>query len=141
VHLLCCGRGFPLQVSLTAGQAGDAPALLSLLDREKKKAKVLIADKGYDSQRIRKALRERKVRAQIPEKELPEGKKRRRKGRKPQLDKQLYKRRNVVERLVSKLKEMRRFACRFDKLAHNYLQFIFLAFIRICLKPYFSDTP
>lgn len=144
MHALCCGKGFPLQVSLTAGQAGDAPQLLPLLKgalQQYKRPKVLAADKGYDSQEIRKGVWAERIRPQIPEKELAEGKKRRRKGRKPQLIKEVYRQRNVVERLFGKLKDMRRFACRFDKLAENYMAFIQLACMRICLKPYFSDTP
>jgi transposase len=39
------------------------------------------------------------------------------------------------------MKEMRRFATRYEKLADNYLAFVLLACIKICIKPYFSDTP
>lgn len=126
---------------LTAGQAGEAGQCVRLLELEEKKPKVLVADKGYDSQLIRKALRERLIRAQIPERSLPKGNRRRRKGRPPVVDKMLYSQRNIIERLFGRLKEMRRFACRFDKLAATYMAFIQLAFMRICLKPYFSDTP
>ncbi len=52
------------------------------------------------------------------------------------MKKDIYSKRNIIERLFGRLKEMRRFACRFDKLANT-----FMAFMRICLKPYFSDTP
>jgi transposase len=138
---LCCGRGFPLQVLLTGGQAGEAPQLLRLLALEERKPKAVVADKGYDSQSIRKALREQRIKAQIPERSLPEGNRRRRKGRPPKVSKKLYRQRNIIERLFGKLKEMRRFACRFDKLASSYTAFVQLAFMRICLKPYFSDTP
>ena len=141
MHLLCCGRGFPLQVLLTGGQAGEAPQLLRLLELEEKRPKVVVADKGYDSQLIRKALREQLIKAQIPERGLPQGNKRRRKGRPPQVKKDIYSKRNIIERLFGRLKEMRRFACRFDKLADSYMAFVQLAFMRICPKPYFSDTP
>ena len=141
MHLLCCGRGFPLQVLLTGGQAGEAPQLLMLLALEERKPSVVVADKGYDSQVIRKALRRQLIKAQIPERGLAAGNKRRRKGRPPKVSKELYRRRNITERLFGRLKEMRRFACRFDKLASSYTAFIQLAFMRICLKPYFSDTP
>lgn len=141
MHLVCCGKGYPLQVLLTAGQVGEAPQFLNLLRLEEKKPKVVVADKGYDSQIIRKALREQSIKAQIPEKTLPEGKKRRRKGRPPVVKEEVYRQRNIIERLFGKMKEMRRFACRFDKLAESYMAFIQLAFMRICLKPYFSDTP
>lgn len=141
MHLLCCGRGFPLQALLTGGQAGEAPQLLRLLELEENKPKAVVADKGYDSQLIRRGLRERLIKAQIPERSPAGGSRRRRKGRPPVVKKELYSQRNIIERLFGRLKEMRRFACRFDKLADSYLAFIQLAFMRICLKPYFSDTP
>ena len=40
---------------------------------------------------------------------------------------------NVVERLVGRLKEYRRIATRYDKLATNYLAFVHLAAIRMWL--------
>jgi transposase len=42
----------------------------------------------------------------------------------------LYRERNVVERLVGKLKEYRRIATRYDKVAASYLAFVQLAAIR-----------
>jgi transposase len=45
----------------------------------------------------------------------------------------LYRERNLVERLVGKLKEYRRIATRYDKLAASYLAFVQLAAIRIRL--------
>lgn len=136
VHLLCCGRGFPLQVSLSGGQAAEGPHLISLLNKDTNKPKVIVADKGFDGQHIRKQLHQSGIRAQIAERALAEDKKRRRKGRKPKVDKQLYSKRNIIERLFGKLKEMRRF----DKLQKRHLAFIHLAFIKVYLKPYFSDT-
>lgn len=126
---------------LTREQAGEAPQFLRILALEEKKPKIVVADKGYDSQLIRKALREKSVKAQIPERSLVQGNKRRRQGRPPKVSKQVYRQRNIIERLFGRLKEMRRFACRFDKLADSYLAFIQLAFRRTYLKPYFSDTP
>ncbi|WP_342749978.1 transposase [Pontibacter mucosus] len=52
-------------------QAGEAPQLLGLLALEERKPKVVVADKGYDSRLIRKALREQLIQAQIPERSLP----------------------------------------------------------------------
>ena len=49
-------------------------------------------------------------------------------------DKEAYKQRNVVERLIGKLKEFRRVATRFDKLAESFRCFVLIAFIRIWLK-------
>ncbi|WP_089321978.1 transposase [Pontibacter ummariensis] len=137
MHLLCCGRGLPLQVRLSGGQAGEAPQFLRLLELEEKKHSVVVADKGYYSQTIRKALREQSIKAQIPERGLAAESRRRRKGRPPSVSKELYRQRNIIERL----KEMRRFAYRFDKPADSYLAFVQLAFVRVCLKPYFQTHP
>ena len=49
------------------------------------------------------------------------------------MDWALYRERNVVERLVGRLKEYRRIATRYDKLAASYLAFVQLAAIRIWL--------
>ena len=50
----------------------------------------------------------------------------------------LHRARNLVERFFSKIKQCRRIAIRYDKLAANYLAFIKLAAIRIWLRAYES---
>ncbi|HET6522367.1 MAG TPA: transposase [Geminicoccaceae bacterium] len=49
------------------------------------------------------------------------------------MDRGLYHERNVIERLVGRLKEYRRIATRYDKLAASYLAFVQLAAIRMWL--------
>jgi transposase len=72
----------------------------------------LIADKGYDTDAIRTFLKTNGVKAVIPSKS----------NRKKQirLDKETYKKRNVVERCFCRLKDWRRIATRYDKLAQNF---------------------
>ena len=74
--------------------------------------KELLADKGYDTNAIRTFLKERGVTAVIPSKS----------NRKKQIrhDKEAYKNRNVVERCFCRLKDWRRIATRYDKLAQNF---------------------
>jgi len=48
--------------------------------------------------------------------------------------------RNLVKRFFNKIKQCRRIATRYDKLAANYLAFIKLASIRIWLRAY-ESTP
>ena len=48
----------------------------------------------------------------------------------------LYRDRNLVERLFNKIKQCRRVATRYDKLAANYLAFVKLACIRLWLRVY-----
>ena len=52
----------------------------------------------------------------------------------------LYRARNLVERFFNKIKQYRRIATRYDKLAANYLAFIKLASIRIWLRAYESTS-
>jgi transposase len=51
-----------------------------------------------------------------------------------------YRARNLVERFFNKVKQCRRIATRYDKLAANYLAFVKLAAIRIWLGAY-ESTP
>jgi transposase len=46
----------------------------------------------------------------------------------------LYRARNLVERFFNKIKQCRRVATRYDKLAANYLAFVKLASSRIWLR-------
>jgi hypothetical protein len=46
----------------------------------------------------------------------------------------LYRARNLVERFFNKIKQCRRVATRYDKLAANYLAFVQLASIRVWLR-------
>ena len=55
-------------------------------------------------------------------------------------DRATYRKRNAVERCVGWLKECRRFATRYEKLAENFLAMIDLAFIQRYLALGFSDT-
>jgi transposase len=75
--------------------------------------KRLLADKGYDTDALRGFLKAHGIRAVIP------GKSNRK--RKIRHDKEAYKRRNVVERCFCRLKDFRRIATRYDKLAQNFL--------------------
>lgn len=76
----------------------------------------------------------------IPEKLLPKGHKRQKKGPHYRFDEQTYKERNVVERFINHLKETRRLATRFEKLAAHFLAMVKLAFIKNLLSRNFSDT-
>ena len=74
--------------------------------------KELLADKGYDTNALRAYLKEQGIKVVIP------GKSNRKK--KIRHDKEAYKGRNVVERCFCRLKDFRRIATRYDKLAQNY---------------------
>ena len=133
---------------LSAGQDADNYHLPATLDgvwipvRQgwRSRPKEVVADKAYNGGLVRNYLRKRGIQALIPEKALPKDHKRRKKGPHYRFDEQTYKERNVVERLINHLKEMRRLATRFEKLAAHFLAMVKLAFIKNLLNRYFSDT-
>ena len=56
--------------------------------------------------------------------------------RRPGFDKALYRERNVVERCIGWLKECRRVATRYEKLAVHYAGFVQLAMIQRLLRAF-----
>lgn len=139
VHLTCDGRGLPLSVLLTGGNVNDTTMLAATLDgirvprpacRPRVRPDRLLADKGYSSRANRALLRRRGIPATIPERDDQRGHRRARGrsgGRPYAFDRNLYKRRNVVERCFNRLKQWRAIATRYDKKAVNYRSGILIA--------------
>ena len=97
----------------------------------------LLGDKAYSSRAIRCHLRRRRIRATIPEpadQVRNRAKRGSRGGRPPAFDAEDYKRRNVVERAVNKLKGHRAVATRYDKRDFVFRGTIDVASIRIWLR-------
>jgi transposase len=84
------------------------------------------APRGYDADWIRELARQQGAWANIPPK----------RNRKDPIcfSPYLYRARNLIERFFNKIKQCRRVATRYDKLAANYLAFVKLASIRIWLR-------
>lgn len=82
-------------------------------------------DKGYSYRGVRTWLAERSLKAVIPT---------RCDQRRLTLDREKYRRRNVVERCIGWLKECRRVATRYEKLAVHFLAMVKLAMIQRCLR-------
>ena len=55
-------------------------------------------------------------------------------------DKEVYKRRNVIERFFHRLKQYRRGATRYDKYANRYLGFVYFAALLITAKKNVNTT-
>ncbi len=99
---------------MTAGQAHDGrqfEALYESLETENVLEAALL-DRGYDADRIRQRLAVDGIEAVIPP--LPT-----RCGRLA-FDAQRYRQRNRIERFFNKLKQLRRLATRYDKLAKTF---------------------
>ena len=106
----------------TEGQFSDCKAAFALLEHLPP-GSTLIADKAYDSHRLRHALRARKIRPCIPV----------RKGQwdDNSFDPRLYRQRNVIERFFGRLKDFRRIAMRYDRCPISFFTAITTAVIVI----------
>lgn len=90
------------------------------------KADAVLADKGYDADYIVETVSSKGALVVIPPKS----------NRKVQriYDLDLYKERNHVERMFNKLKNFRRVATRYDKIALSFFAFLNIAAIYLWLK-------
>ncbi|WP_282790936.1 IS5 family transposase [Streptomyces sp. CC224B] len=133
VHLAADGGARPLAFTVTAGQAGDAPAFETVMSRirvprsgpgrPRTRPFAVLADRAYSSRAIRSHLRRRGIRVVIPQPSDQIGHRLRRGrqgGRPPGFDLEAYKQRNTVERCINRLKQWRGLATRTDKLAIAY---------------------
>lgn len=142
VHLVCDNAGYPLAATLTAGQAGDSPQMIGLLEaiavprleggRDRQRPVRVMADRAYSSRTNRIWLREHQIKATIPEPVDQIANRKRRGtqgGRPPVFDADRYKDRSTIERIIGRLKQHRALATRYDKLAVRYLATIHVAII------------
>lgn len=84
----------------------------------------LAGDKGYRYEWIDEWLLEREIKPVIPSKKNED------RSRRPvQFDRASYRRRCIIEQLIGWLKECRRVATRYEKLARNYLAIVKLSMI------------
>lgn len=124
IHIAVDSLGNPLRFILTGGQSHDAPQAESLISSFE--ASSLIADKGYDSVDLIKAVQANGIQAVIPP--------RKNRIEQREYDKHLYKERHLVECFIGKIKHYRRVFSRFDKLSKNYLGFLSFVSTLIWLK-------
>ena len=131
IHAVVDGQGLPVQLALSPGQEHDSLMAVELLSNLQSQG-LLLADKAYDSDAIRKFVQDSGAWANIPP----------RRNRKNPIcfSPHLYRDRNRVERFFNRIKQCRRIATRYEKLAENFLAFIKLAAIRLWLGVY-ESTP
>ncbi|ENA29992.1 hypothetical protein HMPREF1487_08246 [Pseudomonas sp. HPB0071] len=147
IHLICDTNGYPLSFTLSPGQQADSRNFIPLLDqvrlpgsqgRPRKRCRTVIADKGYDSEGVRRYCDRFGMQPVIAQRTT---------HRKPRpglprlFDRPKYQQRNVIERLFGWLKERRRLCTRFDKLANSFKAMVTLACIERCMRADFSDKP
>lgn len=126
IHLRVNSAGLPMRTEITPGQTSDYLGFDLVMADNLPEPSVLLADRGYDSDNVRKTMEARDVLPVIPM----------RKTRKLRVavDRTLYRLRNLVERCFNRLKNARRVATRYDKTAESFLGFIDITSIRLWLR-------
>jgi transposase len=132
-HLITDANGIPLACLLTGANRHDVTQLLPLVEaipsvrgkrgRPRRRPDTLIADRGYDSQPHRQALRARGIRPIIAKRRTEHGS-------------GLGTQRWVVERTLSWLHQYRRLSIRYERRADIHQAFLSLACSLICLKQF-----
>jgi transposase len=120
---------------LTPGQWHEAPLFPRLLKqgavkrsgrgRPKLRPRRIVGDKGYSSRENRTYARRRGIRITLPRKENE--------SRRGPFDREIYRLRNRVERMINRFKQFRRIATRYEKRAENYRAMWVLAAVLLWL--------
>ena len=123
--------GLPVRLLISPGQASDVCAVPQLLQGLPTPTTV-VADRGYDSNAVLDLIARSGAQPNIPSCS--------RRLKKRTVDPAIYRQRNLIERFFCRLKQFRRVATRFDKLARNFLAAVLIASTRIWLRAY-ESTP
>jgi transposase len=112
IHAVADAKGRLLSILLSGGEAHDCPPAKRLIGRTKP-AKKLLGDRAYDSAELRQWLSDRGTKAVVPNKSN--------RKRPFRFDRKAYKQRHLIENAFCRLKDFRRIATRYDRLARNFL--------------------
>jgi len=109
--------GNPLRIILSAGQIADIEQAVALIKDQP--AEFIVADKGYDSDAFVETITAQGSQPVIPP--------RTNRLNPRTFGRHIYKSRNLIERFFGRIKQFRRIATRYDKLAKSFLSFVHLA--------------
>jgi transposase len=136
LHVRTERSGKPLALLLTAGERHEQSVFEPLMERgavkrpggrgrPRRRPQRVVGDKGYSSRKVRRSLRRHGIGITIPTKS----------NERPQrtFDRELYRERNWVERCINRLKQFRRVATRYEKLAVNFLAMVTIAAVLMWL--------
>jgi len=142
-HALGCSRGgFGSKFRWQVHESTQFEAVMDIVrvpqtaGRPRTRPERLAGDKGYSYPRIRNWLRRHAIKPVMPQRSDQLA---RHKGRPLSFDRQAYRQRSTIENCIGWLKECRRVATRFEKLALNHLAMIKMAIIQRYLRIAFSD--
>jgi len=111
---------------LSGGEVHDSKAAIDVLSHVHIAGSMVLADRGYDSNKILAYIENQDAQHTIPS----------RSNRliQRECDWWIYKERHLVECFFNKIQHFRRVATRYDKLASSFFAFVLLASISILLK-------
>lgn len=114
IHATVDALGNPLRLLLSGGQVADITQAQALIDGLA--AQAVVGDKGYDADALVQRIEQSGAQAIIPPKTN--------RILQRTYDRHIYKDRNLIERFFNRIKQFRRIATRYDKLARNYLSML-----------------
>ena len=126
IHAVVYASGLPLRYALSLSQAHDSTLAGPLLDHQLPPDGFVLTDKACDAEWIRAMIEALDAVPITPDRSTtttPHA-----------FSRVLYRMRNRIERFFNKLKQSRRIATRYEKLAANYLAMIKIATICIWLR-------
>ena len=112
IHAVVDGKGRPLNFTVTGGQVHDTQVVEEVLNTPRSPL-VVAADKAYDSQTARQQIKDEGALPIIPN--------RRNAIKQAYCPKRFYRQRHKIENFFCRIKDWRRIATRYDKLARNFL--------------------
>lgn len=123
-------RGRAIQLTLAKGNTADITAAATI---EIPTGKRVVADKGYDSDPLRKKITEGRGTHCIPPRKM--------RVKKVDWHRGFYRFRHRIENFFQRIKRYRRVATRYEKLDITFLGFVQLAAILDWVKSEFANTP
>ena len=112
IHAIVDSKGRPLNFVVTGGQVHDSQVVGDVLDTLRPPLAVT-ADKAYDSEKVRQQIKDEGALPVIPSRSNA--------IKKAYCPKRFYRRRHKIENYFCRIKDWRRIATRYDKLARNFL--------------------
>jgi len=110
IHIVVDALGNPMRWILTGGEVADITQARMLI--EELRPGTVVGDKGYDADAFVALINAAGATAVIPP--------RRNRTEQRNYDRHVYKDRNLVERFINRIKQFRRIASRYKKLACNF---------------------
>ena len=130
IHLAVDSGGLPVYFELSCGNTNDIVHAESLVVNCPS-SNTVVADKGYDSEKLREFVRENNATPIIPRKDNSL-------IGNQDIDWCMYKYRHLVENAFGRIKQFRGIATRYEKLEQNYHSMVALAFVMMWL-PMWTD--